>query len=57
MTQDAPAYVPGIGAMMAVLGLGLVLSLFTSFFLRRANKQADAGTRVIEKAVGFRYTW
>ena len=57
LVQDAPAYVPGIAAVMALLGTALVLSLGTSFFLHRANQQAEAGKRVIEQAVGFRYTW
>jgi hypothetical protein len=42
---------------MAVLFAGFVVSLLTSFFLWRANKKADAGKKIIEGAMGFRYTW
>ncbi|EXJ61625.1 hypothetical protein A1O7_02054 [Cladophialophora yegresii CBS 114405] len=55
--QDAPDYIPGLAAIIAILTAGFVVSVLTSFFLWRANKKADAGKKIIEGAVGFRYTW
>ncbi|KAK5452845.1 hypothetical protein LTS15_006993 [Exophiala xenobiotica] len=55
--QDAPNYVPGIIATGAVMLLTAVLAPLMCLFYRRANVQADAGTRVIEGNPNFRYTW
>ncbi|KAJ9616542.1 hypothetical protein H2200_000261 [Cladophialophora chaetospira] len=54
--QDSPDYVPGLIAIGAVMLLTIAMTPVVCFFLRRANKQADAGTRLIEDSPGFRYT-
>ncbi|OAA60219.1 Major facilitator superfamily domain, general substrate transporter [Niveomyces insectorum RCEF 264] len=55
--QDAPAYVPGIVAIGALLLAGCFLSTFTSFWLYRANKKIERGELAIENNPGLRYTW
>ncbi|CAK4033631.1 related to tartrate transporter [Lecanosticta acicola] len=54
--QDAPGYVPGIYAVIAVDLLAIFLAVVTVLGLRRANKRAEQGRLVIEGLEGFRYT-
>jgi hypothetical protein len=54
--QDAPNYVPGLVAVMALFGLAVILSILTLFVLWRENKKADRDGKVIEGLAGFRYT-
>lgn len=54
--QDAPRYVPGIIAVIAVLGVTLVVACGTIFMFRRANRLADQGKILVENLEGFRYT-
>ncbi|KIW98243.1 uncharacterized protein Z519_01827 [Cladophialophora bantiana CBS 173.52] len=54
--QDTPNYIPGIIATMVSIAVPMIITLVMMPLLRRANRQADAGTRVIEGAAEFRYT-
>ena len=56
-SQDAPAYIPGMIAVILASVLMLIITGLLTFGLNRANKRADAdGQRVIEGLPGFRYT-
>ncbi|KEF55438.1 uncharacterized protein A1O9_08188 [Exophiala aquamarina CBS 119918] len=54
--QDAPNYLPGIIAVMAICVSTVIIASIMMLALRRANKQADEGKRMIEGLEGFRYT-
>lgn len=54
--QDAPNYLPGIIAVMAICVSTVIIASIMMLALRRANKQADEGKRIIEELEGFRYT-
>lgn len=55
-TEDSPTYYPGCGAIIAVNGAAIVVQLLLCWKYRRANRQADAGERVILGLPSFRYT-
>ncbi|KAL3476146.1 hypothetical protein BJX99DRAFT_258657 [Aspergillus californicus] len=55
-SQDAPNYIPGLVATIAVFALGLFLAILTSFILWQENKTADQGETGCEGLAGFRYT-
>ncbi|KAF2467909.1 phthalate transporter [Lindgomyces ingoldianus] len=55
-TQDAPNYIPGIIAVLVCVVLVAIISTILIFYLRRCNKQADQGLRVIHGSPEFRYT-
>ena len=54
--QDAPDYIPGIYAVIAVDVMAIVLAVGTTLILRRSNKRADSGRKVLEGLPEFRYT-
>lgn len=54
--QDAPDYIPGIYAVIAVDVMAIVLAVDTTLILRRSNKRADSGSKVLEGLPEFRYT-
>lgn len=54
--QDAPQYVPGIIAVMAVCVVSVLLTVVTVLLLRRQNRKADRDGRILEERKGFRYT-
>ncbi|OBT92571.1 hypothetical protein VE01_09643 [Pseudogymnoascus verrucosus] len=54
-TEDAPLYRPGIYACLIANFLIVAISLILMLTLHRANKRADAGQKVIQGLVGFRY--
>lgn len=53
--QDAPRYVPGVIAVLVPSVITIVLAVLTSLILRRRNKQANGGERIIEGSEVFRY--
>ncbi|KAL6228855.1 hypothetical protein BDW75DRAFT_235613 [Aspergillus navahoensis] len=55
-SQDAPNYIPGLVATIAVFALGVFLAIITSFILWQENKKADQGGIDCEGLEGFRYT-
>ncbi|KAH7018541.1 major facilitator superfamily domain-containing protein [Microdochium trichocladiopsis] len=54
--QDAPNYFPGIMAVMAICIAAVVAASVSILVLRRQNKQADEGKRVIDGMEGYRWT-
>lgn len=54
--QDAPAYEPGIWTTLIANGLIVLIVAALSWKFRRANIRAEAGGKIIEGQVGFRYT-
>ncbi|KAE8137472.1 major facilitator superfamily domain-containing protein [Aspergillus pseudotamarii] len=55
-TQDAPRYLPGMWATIAMQMLYTVVTLVFSFYLRRQNRLVDEGKRGdLEGVSGFRY--
>ncbi|KAH6693449.1 major facilitator superfamily domain-containing protein [Plectosphaerella plurivora] len=54
--QDAPNYIPGLTAVMAINVAAVVAALLTMFLLRRSNRKADQGGYLCEGREGFRYT-
>lgn len=54
--QDAPDYLPGIIAVMAINIAAVVTSVLTMIMLRFQNKRADEGKFLCEGREGFRYT-
>lgn len=54
--QDAPKYVPGLVAVMAVCVVSIVLSVVKILLLKQQNKQADESEKILEGRKGFRYT-
>ncbi|KAE9961972.1 hypothetical protein BLS_001050 [Venturia inaequalis] len=55
--QDAPNYVPGIIAVIVPFAVSLVLAIMTSLLLRRQNRLADRGRKVLVADIpDFRYT-
>lgn len=53
---DAPRYGPGIMTCMIANGLMILIVLALSLKFWRANKRVDAGGKIIEGQVGFKYT-
>lgn len=54
--QDAPNYLPGIIAVMAINIAAVVTAVVTMVLLRWQNQQADKGEALCEDRDGFRYT-
>lgn len=54
--QDAPDYIPGIIAVMAINVAAVVAATVTMIALKVANKRADEGKTLCEGREGFRYT-
>ncbi|KAF5543316.1 tartrate transporter [Fusarium mexicanum] len=54
--QDAPNYIPGLVAVMAINVAAVVVAALTMLMLRHNNRQADQGKYLCEGRVGFRYT-
>ncbi|KAF7188204.1 MFS transporter prlL, partial [Pseudocercospora fuligena] len=54
--QDAPDYLPGIIAVIAVNVLGVSLAAVTVIVLKLENRKADRGEKVLEGLPEFRYT-
>lgn len=55
-SQDSPTYGPGIMGTMIANGLVVLVVLALTLKFHQANKRAEAGGKVIEGQVGFRYT-
>ncbi|OBT46270.1 hypothetical protein VE00_02324 [Pseudogymnoascus sp. WSF 3629] len=53
---DKPKYTPGIMTCMIANGLIIVITLLLTLKFWRANKRVDAGGKIIEGQVGFKYT-
>ncbi|KAI2628454.1 MFS general substrate transporter [Hypoxylon sp. NC1633] len=54
--QDAPDYVPGIIAVMAVCIAAVVAACISIVVLKWENKRADEGKKIIDGLADFRYT-
>ncbi|KAI1053273.1 hypothetical protein LB506_012307 [Fusarium annulatum] len=54
--QDAPNYIPGLIAVMAINVGAVVVAALTMLMLRHNNRQADKGKCLCEGREGFRYT-
>ncbi|KAM0432016.1 hypothetical protein ACHAQK_009932 [Fusarium lateritium] len=54
--QDAPNYIPGLIAVMAINVAAVVVAGLTMLLLRHHNRQADQGKYLCEGREGFRYT-
>ncbi|KAH8900681.1 MFS general substrate transporter [Thozetella sp. PMI_491] len=54
--QDAPDYLPGIVAVMAINIAAIVTAIITDLMLARANRRAEEAKILCERRVGFRYT-
>jgi hypothetical protein len=54
--QDAPNYIPGLMAVMAINIAAVLTAFATMFLLRRSNRKADQGGFLCEGREGFRYT-
>ncbi|KAI8653715.1 MFS domain-containing protein [Fusarium sp. Ph1] len=54
--QDAPNYLPGIIAVMAINIAAVLTAVVTMVLLRRQNQRADKGEGLCEDREGFRYT-
>ncbi|KAM0329313.1 hypothetical protein ACHAQA_004618 [Verticillium albo-atrum] len=54
--QDAPNYIPGIIAVMAIYAAAVLAAICTMLALRWQNKKADEGKFLCEGREGFRYT-
>ncbi|KAJ6441271.1 monooxygenase [Purpureocillium lavendulum] len=54
--QDAPNYLPGIIAVMAINIAAVVTAILTMVLLRVQNRRADQGRALCEGREGFRYT-
>ncbi|KIW98603.1 uncharacterized protein Z519_00264 [Cladophialophora bantiana CBS 173.52] len=57
MGQDAPGYVPGMTTVIPVVALAIFVAIGTSLAVRKLNKDADEGKRILEGIEGFRYAW
>lgn len=53
---DKPGYVPGIMTCMIANALIICVTLLLTLKFWRANKRVDAGGKIIEGQVGFKYT-
>lgn len=43
--------------VMSVVAVAMLVCVFTSWRIRKLNKEADEGKRVLEGIEGFRYAW
>ena len=55
-SQDSPAYIPGIIAVMIASALILLITALLDYQFWRANKKIQSQGKVIEGLPGFRYT-
>ena len=55
-SQDEPAYIPGMIAVILASILILFITALLTFIFRRNNRRADRGEIVIEGLEGFRHT-
>jgi len=55
--QDSPGYRPGI--LTCLIANGLIIAIVAGLTLKfyRANKRVDAGGKLIENQLGFKYTF
>jgi hypothetical protein len=53
---DKPGYAPGIMTCMIANGMIIGITLLLTLKFWRANKRVDAGGKIIEGQVGFKYT-
>lgn len=53
---DSPNYYPGMMTCMIANAMMILITLALSFKFWRANKRVDAGGKMIEGQVGFKYT-
>ncbi|KAI0104518.1 MFS general substrate transporter [Daldinia grandis] len=56
LRQDAPDYIPGIIAVMAICVAAVVAACISIFLLKWENKRADEGKKIIDGHTDFRYT-
>ena len=54
--QDAPNYLPGIIAVMAINIAAVITAVVSMVLLRWENQRADKGEALCEGREGFRYT-
>ncbi|KAM0563178.1 hypothetical protein ACHAPJ_000894 [Fusarium lateritium] len=54
--QDAPNYIPGLVAVMAINIAAILVAVLTMLLLRIQNRRADEGRSLCEGREGFRYT-
>ncbi|OTB01914.1 hypothetical protein M426DRAFT_74946 [Hypoxylon sp. CI-4A] len=54
--QDAPEYVPGIIAVMAICVAAVIAACISILLLKWENKQIDEGKKIIDGYPNFRYT-
>ena len=54
--QDAPNYFPGIIAVMAICIAAVLAATVTILVLKKQNKEADEGKRIIDGLEGYRWT-
>ncbi|GAA6037418.1 hypothetical protein JCM8097_008561 [Rhodosporidiobolus ruineniae] len=54
--QDSPRYLPGLWTTIACQWAIILICLCLTFYFRLRNRQADAGTRILEGNPKFRYT-
>ncbi|KAJ4269931.1 hypothetical protein NW762_001602 [Fusarium torreyae] len=54
--QDAPNYIPGLVAVMAINIAAILVAALTMVLLRIQNRRADEGKSLCEGREGFRYT-
>lgn len=54
--EDAPNYIPGLVAVMAINISAIVVAALTIIVLRIQNRRADEGKGLCEGREGFRYT-
>ncbi|KAI6083668.1 MFS general substrate transporter [Hypoxylon rubiginosum] len=54
--QDAPDYIPGIIAVMAICIAAVIAAGISIIVLRWENKRADEGKKIIDSLTDFRYT-
>ncbi|KAI0888064.1 MFS general substrate transporter [Annulohypoxylon maeteangense] len=54
--QDAPDYIPGIIAVMAICIAAVVAACISIVLLRLENKRADEGKKIIDGLANFRWT-
>ncbi|SMQ56040.1 unnamed protein product [Zymoseptoria tritici ST99CH_3D7] len=53
--QDAPEYLPGMWATIAMQAVYICVTAALSFHFTRQNRKADREGRILEKVEGFRY--
>lgn len=54
-SQDAPQYLPGMWATIAMQFVYILITFSLSMFFKKQNKLADQGSKILEGVEGFRY--